>query len=712
MSYSGMVEQEITQFNESSNNELEFVYLAEETIGKNGDLYERIEEFMKNNISLPSAAVKVNCFWYIVGMDRKEECKGIDKKGVLDEIIKRDISVKTQKILRIMASLLSEACIDSGMEDMTEDRVYICLTEELDPHMNKTFVKRIALATDLSYSTYQNTLQNMTDCEDEDLYELDDFLVALVIKSQTMMRYRTYLALKKDYKMRKDAEKNRVDSFMDIVPMISTIEPIKSIYRDFDFSSEQNIEPSVIEKIIAYNMILNNSKRNSVQVKDELISDITQLLQTSDHVMAKQARSLANRRTMITGEFRLEFNPDVFTSLPEGYEFNVEKENGERYSFKTTKRLLITVQQKRNRAVDVEVQGYVYDFSDQIVFAPKKSLLFLPPYPKGVETICNPFDLRFDSLQIRAFYDPDEFKGSKNVKANVIVGKNRVDIEIPAIEVPAEYSALVPVVGRKNKNGNDAIEVFQRKEFENRWSTTELDDAYIDVEESIVKHAGSALVEGLLRVVLPEPMTIYRDTRFEYAKMDISYDYYAKETVTTGVINTYAKSISPTIEEKAKIEQDVLGLDKVKGLVNAVATRCFYDPDTLFNCFREISLGIMGDEFVDDKRYMAFPLIGEWLKKSWIQADIESSYKVTRNDILTLVFFKYALESNDNECLGTREFQCLANEYLRRCQMNELFLNNIYDMYLSLMAMHKDTDDILVAYSVINRIALRQGKKR
>ena len=422
---------------------------------------------------------------------------------------------------------------------------------------------------------------------------------------------------------------------------------------------------------------------------------------------------------MIAGMLRLSFDPEVFTFLPKGYEFVVETEGEKNYSFVTTKALTVTPQQAYRHEADVPIEAYVNNSSEQTLFAKKDSLYIEPPYPDGVKEITNPFDLMFDSMQVYVYYDPEVFAGAKNVKAYAKVGKKKVEIELPVVEVPAEYAAVVPVVGRKNKSGEEAVEVDRKylevkKASSNIWSTTELDDAEVAVETKIKKDKKNpnAPVEGTLRVILPEPTPIYRDTKFKYSNKYGSYDYYAKETVKTGVIDTYARFTSTIEREKARTETGDYEFEPVKGLVRIESRHRYEVPNSLFGYLRQIALGRNGEEFVGEERYLNYPLIGDWLMNAQLGADIESTDTVTRNDILTLVFFKYALESADIEGSGEGEFTYQANQYLAECHMDGLYRVNTYDRYLSFLSMHTEMADILNTYSLIYRIALRQrGRK-
>lgn len=721
MSYSGMTEQVVAQFDEYDENELDISDTIGEILDKSGDVYERMKEFMESNISLPSTMVKVNCFWNIIGMDQVEEFKDVEKKNVLDELFYGEISSQTEEVLRFMARRLSEECNARGIDDATEDWVFMCLTEELTAHENKEFVRKIALATNLRYSMYQKMLQKMTCCEQEDLYNLDDFVTSIVLQCQnSLFRNEAYHALLKDYDNIKDEEDDSRQVVEQTISVVALRKDLESPYKGGNASSVDNLDPEVIDLILDHRKMVDVRKeRTATKVKNELIDEITELLKTSNHTIASQARSLAKGHTMIAGMLRLGFDPEVFTFLPKGYEFAVETEDGKNYSFVTTKALNVTPQQANRHEADVPVEAYVNNSSEQTLFAKKNSLYITPPYPDGVKEISNPFDLMFDSMLVYAYYDPEVFAGAKNVKAYARVGKKKVEIEIPVIEIPEEYSAVVPVVGRKNKNGEEAIEVDRKylevkKASSNIWSTTELDDAEVAVETKIKKDKKNpnAPVEGTLRVVLPEPTPIYRDTKFKYSNKYGSYDYYAKETVKTGVIDAYARFVSTIEREKAKTETGDYEFEPVKGLLRIESRHRYEVPNSLFGYLRQIALGKNGEEFVDEERYLNYPLIGDWLMNAQLGADIESTDTVTRNDILTLVFFKYALESTDIEGSGEGEFTYQANEYLAKCHMDGLYRVNTYDRYLSFLSMHTEMGDILNTYSLIYRIALRQrGRK-
>ena len=704
-SISGMTMQVVEQFDGYEENPVDVDQSLDQILDMEGEPYVRLREFIKSNQQFPASLVKVNCLYNSLGI-AKDQRFSISKAELLDEVLKNQISSEAEEVLKYMAKRLSEECQNNKVKDFGEDVIRSQLTDAtLSPQANKEFVRKFALGTNLSYEIYLKMLQKMAGCALMDIYDVDDFLAALVIKYQGFDRYATYQALKNHYKAVKSLQPVKYGAkTLDVLDIKKKIE---SIYKNAVADSVDHLEDVVKQKILEHKaMVASNRTRTAVADRDKMLATINGTLQGSGHSMVKLAKSFAKGQNHLHTKFRIVFDPAVFEYLPAGTEFVVE-DGVEPVAFITMEDVALNANQRKRKSVDVDVEAYVAETSGKMIYAKKKTIKIDKELPEGIKYVINPYDISFDGVEVQVFYDPASFEevADLRLQADLEKSKNKVELMIPVLEVPQDYIAIVPVEG-----GKDSVPVKKKyqevqKATTNIWSCDQFGVVSVGVENEIKKFGD--VTRGTLRVILDKPGVIRKGTQFEYKDKKGTYFYEATEDVKLGVIDAQAY-FEASVDRVLKTKTGDLSFEPAKGIQRVTTSHRYEVPHSLFYYFRLLALGRAGESQFNDDRYKDFPPIGEWLLKAELPEDIETTKTITRNDILTLCFLDYALDNDSSNEDRYEDFKDIADLKLSACGFDEFYITNPYDRFLAFLLLHTADDDILNTYSLIWQIALQQ----
>ncbi len=687
----------------------------------------------------PDTVVKINGVAMLLGMFENETCAGITPAMVTNEALNDSLSDKTLAMVGQMADILAQNYQKYGLEDeeCRSEKIMKDMITHLSLSENKAFLCRLALGTNLSYEELLNMNSHMNSCERINPYKKEDFLLKLAVKHQHVDRYNAYQSLLEDFdditQMRdRDARKEYVEAVDDMGSMIlgETEVLLDKVYSQPGEKGKRKMEPVIAQLISQYKSTLKaRIERSIVWEGKTLVEEVSKKIMSSSANIAKIAKDLRENHDCLQAKLRFFFEKGTNVTIPKGTKLVIDFGMFP-LAFTVVEEAIPTENQVKWGFMDVDAYAYGLSNFNGTEMIKKGEMKLLSPLPKGIQRITNNKEIKFSNVELLVKYDPYKFVGRcEPVHLLGTAGSSKkpsIKIVTEGINVPYDFTCLVPVQG--NPATIEVAKDYQGVENQtNKWKCRKILAESISVAKAI---QGEGIKKGELLVKTSLITSIPEGTMFVYEKQEegntgkqgkkkknvvSEYSYCSTEEVKEGIVTIHAEIQSDSIKD-FKLAKQTLFVDKEdqervqnSGILSFETLKRYDVPKTILFCFNNIMFGryIQKDAEPLDIRLSD---IGEWLFEAELTPDIENAKKLTRNDIITLVFFLCGLEPTNQPENQYDVFEKMVNYHLKNCGFHDFYPVAPYERMIAYILKHNEGEAILDAYRNVWEAAYAQRR--